>query len=143
MKPLKSLFSSRQDEICNFIQVGDKYMAVSGLPEPCAEQARCIARLALDMMDLSMQVAVDGISVVGINSTSSITHLITGEWRERRNRSAAEANIRRYNLVFIIRRESGREYNFFLFLFQCNPSRRSRARAFRRPEESAVDKFSS
>jgi len=44
--------------------VGDKYMAVSGLPEPCAEQALCIARLALDMMDLSMEVAVDGISVV-------------------------------------------------------------------------------
>lgn len=45
--------------------MGDKYMAVSGLPEPCADQALCIARLALDMMDLSMQVAVDGISVVG------------------------------------------------------------------------------
>lgn len=39
-------------------------MAVSGLPEPCAEQALCIARLALDMMDLSMEVAVDGVSVV-------------------------------------------------------------------------------
>ena len=44
--------------------VGDKYMAVSGLPEPCQQQALCIARLALDMMDLSMDVAVDGISVV-------------------------------------------------------------------------------
>ena len=44
--------------------VGDKYMAVSGLPEPCKEQALCIARLALDMMDLSMDVHVDGISVV-------------------------------------------------------------------------------
>lgn len=44
--------------------VGDKYMAVSGLPELCKEQARCIGRLALDMMDLSMDVSVDGISVV-------------------------------------------------------------------------------
>lgn len=33
--------------------VGDKYMAVSGLPEPCTEHARCIARLSLDMMDIS------------------------------------------------------------------------------------------
>ena len=44
--------------------VGDKYMAVSGLPEPCRDQALCIARLALDMMDLSMDVSVDGIPVV-------------------------------------------------------------------------------
>lgn len=33
--------------------VGDKYMAVSGLPEPCTEHARCIARLSLGMMDIS------------------------------------------------------------------------------------------
>jgi hypothetical protein len=33
--------------------VGDKYMAVSGLPEPCTDHARCIARLSLDMMDIS------------------------------------------------------------------------------------------
>lgn len=40
--------------------VGDKYMAVSGLPEPCTTHARDIARLALDMMDLSKEVIVDG-----------------------------------------------------------------------------------
>ena len=28
-------------------------MAVSGLPEPCEDNARCIARLALDLMDMS------------------------------------------------------------------------------------------
>ena len=28
-------------------------MAVSGLPDPCEDHARCIARLALDMMDAS------------------------------------------------------------------------------------------
>ena len=33
--------------------VGDKYMAVSGLPEPCPDHARSIARLALDIMDAS------------------------------------------------------------------------------------------
>ena len=31
--------------------VGDMYMAVSGLPDPCSDHARCIAHLALDMMD--------------------------------------------------------------------------------------------
>lgn len=46
--------------------VGDKYMAVSGLPEPCEDHVRCIARLALDMMDLSHTVVVDGVPVVSI-----------------------------------------------------------------------------
>lgn len=36
-------------------------MAVSGLPEPCHSHARCIARLALDMMDL----AADGVQIDG------------------------------------------------------------------------------
>jgi len=45
--------------------VGDKYMAVSGLPEPCRCHARCIARLALDMMDLAAdEVQIDGEPVV-------------------------------------------------------------------------------
>ncbi|EFX89313.1 hypothetical protein DAPPUDRAFT_310298 [Daphnia pulex] len=59
--------------------VGDKYMAVSGLPEPCQEQALCIARLALDMMDLSMDVSVDGISVqitIGIHCGEVMTGVI-------------------------------------------------------------------
>lgn len=41
-------------------------MAVSGLPEPCEDHVRCIARLALDMMDLSHTVVVDGVPVVSI-----------------------------------------------------------------------------
>ncbi|KZS04200.1 Guanylate cyclase soluble subunit beta-1 [Daphnia magna] len=59
--------------------VGDKYMAVSGLPEPCKEQALCIARLALDMMDLSMDVSIDGISVqitIGIHCGEVMTGVI-------------------------------------------------------------------
>lgn len=44
--------------------VGDKYMAVSGLPSPCTTHARDIARLALDMMDLGREVLVDGEPVV-------------------------------------------------------------------------------
>lgn len=34
-------------------------MAVSGLPEPCNTHARCIAKLALDIMDLSKEVLDD------------------------------------------------------------------------------------
>lgn len=36
--------------------VGDKYMAVSGLPDFCDNHAKCIARLALDMMDMAKNV---------------------------------------------------------------------------------------
>lgn len=43
-------------------------MAVSGLPEPCRSHARCIARLALDMMDLAAdEVQIDGEPVVSIS----------------------------------------------------------------------------
>ena len=31
--------------------VGDKYMVVSGVPEPLEDHARCICQLALDMQD--------------------------------------------------------------------------------------------
>lgn len=44
-------------------------MAVSGLPEPCESHARCIARLALDIMDLSKRVKnadLDGIVIISI-----------------------------------------------------------------------------
>jgi guanylate cyclase soluble subunit beta len=39
-------------------------MAVSGLPEPCQTHARCIARLALDMMDRGREVQIDDEPVV-------------------------------------------------------------------------------
>lgn len=45
-----------------FIQVetvGDKYMTVSGLPEPCTHHAKSICHLALDMMEIAGQVKVD------------------------------------------------------------------------------------
>ncbi|XP_011499391.1 PREDICTED: guanylate cyclase soluble subunit beta-1 isoform X2 [Ceratosolen solmsi marchali] len=60
--------------------VGDKYMAVSGLPEPCSSHARCIARLALDMMDLAAdEVKIDGEPVkitIGIHSGEVVTGVI-------------------------------------------------------------------
>lgn len=39
--------------------VGDKYMTVSGLPEPCTHHAKSICHLALDMMEIAGQVKVD------------------------------------------------------------------------------------
>jgi len=39
-------------------------MAVSGLPEPCSSHARCIAHLALDMMDLVDQIKFEDTQVV-------------------------------------------------------------------------------
>lgn len=46
--------------------VGDKYMAVSGLPEVCDNHAKCIARLALDMMDMCKNVNMGPKPVVSI-----------------------------------------------------------------------------
>lgn len=48
--------------------VGDKYMAVSGIPDPCATHAKNMARLALDMMDRSQSVHFDGEQVVSYNN---------------------------------------------------------------------------
>ncbi|ODN06498.1 Guanylate cyclase soluble subunit beta-1 [Orchesella cincta] len=59
--------------------VGDKYMAVSGLPEPCSSHARCIARLALDMMDLVQQVKIEDTQMritIGIHSGEVVTGVI-------------------------------------------------------------------
>ncbi|ESP02185.1 hypothetical protein LOTGIDRAFT_111502, partial [Lottia gigantea] len=60
--------------------VGDKYMAASGLPEPCDDHARCIALLALNMMDISRSLKdPDGNQIVitiGIHSGPVVTGVI-------------------------------------------------------------------
>ncbi|CAG2171458.1 unnamed protein product, partial [Oppiella nova] len=61
--------------------IGDKYMAVSGLPEPCESHARCIARLALDIMDLSKKVKTEEMNgiveiTIGIHSGEVVTGVI-------------------------------------------------------------------
>ncbi|KAB7494386.1 Guanylate cyclase soluble subunit beta-1, partial [Armadillidium nasatum] len=67
VKMLNDLYTTfdsiKHENVYKVETVGDKYMAVSGLPEPCSEHARCIGKLALDMMDVSKNVIVDGESV--------------------------------------------------------------------------------
>ncbi|XP_069778965.1 guanylate cyclase soluble subunit beta-1 [Narcine bancroftii] len=59
--------------------VGDKYMTVSGLPEPCVHHARSICHLALDMMEIAGQVKIDGEPVqitIGIHTGEVVTGVI-------------------------------------------------------------------
>uniref|UniRef100_A0A8C5BWZ9 Guanylate cyclase soluble subunit beta-1 n=1 Tax=Gadus morhua TaxID=8049 RepID=A0A8C5BWZ9_GADMO len=59
--------------------VGDKYMTVSGLPEPCAHHAQSISHLALDMMEIAGQVKVDDQPVqitIGIHTGEVVTGVI-------------------------------------------------------------------
>ena len=58
---------SSEDPVLQVETVGDKYMAVSGLPEPCEFHTRCIGRMALDMMDLAQTVLVDDQPVVSVD----------------------------------------------------------------------------
>lgn len=45
-------------------------MAVSGLPDACENHAKCIARLALDMMDMAQNVKMGEFPVVSIFTSS-------------------------------------------------------------------------
>ncbi|GCB71953.1 hypothetical protein scyTo_0008982, partial [Scyliorhinus torazame] len=59
--------------------VGDKYMTVSGLPEPCVHHAHSICHLALDMVEIAGQVKVDGEPVeitIGIHTGEVVTGVI-------------------------------------------------------------------
>nr|XP_039266180.1 guanylate cyclase soluble subunit beta-1-like [Styela clava] len=59
--------------------VGDKYMAVSGLPEPCKDHARQICNVALDMMDMCEQIEIDGQKIqisIGIHTGEVVTGVI-------------------------------------------------------------------
>lgn len=44
--------------------VGDKYLAVSGLPDECANHAVCIARIALDMIEMADNVKMGNHPIV-------------------------------------------------------------------------------
>lgn len=49
--------------------VGDKYMAVSGLPDWCENHAVCIARLALDMIEMADNVKMGNQPIVSWSET--------------------------------------------------------------------------
>lgn len=54
--------------------VGDKYMTVSGLPEPCTHHAKSICHLALDMLEIAGQVKVDDEPVQVCNPHPNANH---------------------------------------------------------------------
>ncbi|CAF4951925.1 unnamed protein product [Pieris macdunnoughi] len=69
----------RNPDVYKVETVGDKYMAVSGLPEYKEGHAKHICLLALEMMDLSKTVTVDGEPVgitIGIHSGEVVTGVI-------------------------------------------------------------------
>ncbi|XP_055923667.1 guanylate cyclase soluble subunit beta-1 [Eupeodes corollae] len=71
--------SKRNPNIYKVETVGDKYMAVSGLPDPCEDHAKCIARLALDMMDMAKNVNMGPNPMqitIGIHSGEVVTGVI-------------------------------------------------------------------
>lgn len=52
--------------------VGDKYMAVSGLPELCESHAKCMARLALDMIIMAQHVKMGNEPVVSMTIVCNV-----------------------------------------------------------------------
>ncbi|KAG4075572.1 hypothetical protein HA402_003397 [Bradysia odoriphaga] len=71
--------SKRIPNVYKVETVGDKYMAVSGIPEVCDNHAKCIARLALDMMDMCKNVNMGPKPVeitIGIHSGEVVTGVI-------------------------------------------------------------------
>ncbi|XP_055681218.1 guanylate cyclase soluble subunit beta-1 [Lutzomyia longipalpis] len=71
--------SKRNPNVYKVETVGDKYMAVSGLPDPCENHAKCISNLALDMMDMAKNVMMGSQPVritIGIHSGEVVTGVI-------------------------------------------------------------------
>uniref|UniRef100_A0A0B6ZPJ3 Guanylate cyclase soluble subunit beta-1 n=1 Tax=Arion vulgaris TaxID=1028688 RepID=A0A0B6ZPJ3_9EUPU len=60
--------------------IGDKYMAVSGLPDKCDDHAKSIAKLALDLMDISKELkdpkGEQIMITIGIHSGEVVTGVI-------------------------------------------------------------------
>ncbi|XP_017122579.1 guanylate cyclase soluble subunit beta-1 isoform X2 [Drosophila elegans] len=71
--------SKRNLNVYKVETVGDKYMAVSGLPDHCEDHAKCMARVALDMMDMAKNVKMGSNPVqitIGIHSGEVVTGVI-------------------------------------------------------------------
>ncbi|CAG5125456.1 unnamed protein product, partial [Candidula unifasciata] len=71
---------SKNPNIFKVETVGDKYMAVSGLPEPCDDHAKSIAKLALYLMDISRELKDPNgeqiMITIGIHSGEVVTGVI-------------------------------------------------------------------
>lgn len=60
--------------------VGDKYMAVSGLPEKCSWHARSVCKMALDMISVIQHIKHKGETVeVNTMMTKTLIFLFGGE----------------------------------------------------------------
>lgn len=60
-------------------------MAVSGLPEACASHAKCIANLALDIMDLSKNVKTEEVEQIVSNNIILSSLLILSVNKYKKN----------------------------------------------------------
>ncbi|KAL7028069.1 hypothetical protein ACKWTF_005710 [Chironomus riparius] len=82
LNELYTTFDSLTDSNSNIYKVetvGDKYMAVSGLPDECENHAVSIARLALDMIDKADSVKMGNQPIqvtIGIHSGEVVTGVI-------------------------------------------------------------------
>lgn len=52
--------------------VGDKYISVSGLPDYCESHAVCIARLALDMIEMADNVKMGNHPIVSSSNCCNV-----------------------------------------------------------------------
>uniref|UniRef100_A0A336MTL7 Guanylate cyclase soluble subunit beta-1 n=1 Tax=Culicoides sonorensis TaxID=179676 RepID=A0A336MTL7_CULSO len=71
--------SKRNSNVYKVETVGDKYLVVSGLPELCENHAKCIARLALDMIIMAQNVKMGSEPIeitIGIHSGEVVTGVI-------------------------------------------------------------------
>ncbi|KAK2169730.1 hypothetical protein LSH36_7g04021 [Paralvinella palmiformis] len=74
-----ALSDPRAYDVYKVETVGDKYMLASGLPEKTSLHARNIAQVALDMMDISRDVVVDGNSIklqIGVHSGEVVAGVV-------------------------------------------------------------------
>ncbi|XP_072040201.1 guanylate cyclase soluble subunit beta-1-like [Amphiura filiformis] len=73
------VLSEHNPKVYKVETVGDTYMAVSGLPDQCPDHARCVARMALEMIKLSKTVKVENVPIVttvGIHSGEVVTGVV-------------------------------------------------------------------
>ncbi|XP_017039345.1 guanylate cyclase soluble subunit beta-1 isoform X2 [Drosophila ficusphila] len=84
--------SKRNLNVYKVETVGDKYMAVSGLPDHCEDHAKCMARVALDMMDMAKNVKMGSNPVTPLSGDQPGRLVPLGVPRTRRHEGQADAH---------------------------------------------------